>query len=82
MYINPVGAGLPAKAACQPTTLCLTHHLRNQPLAPSLRHEPVQYAVDCQFAQHDHLLYSQQGIALRSIDKSGEVAGHDAGRGQ
>ncbi len=33
MYINPVGAGLPAKAASQPTTLCLTHHLRNQPLA-------------------------------------------------
>jgi hypothetical protein len=24
---------LPAKAASQPTTLCLTHHLRNQPLA-------------------------------------------------
>ncbi|RYM42438.1 hypothetical protein EVS84_08260 [Pseudomonas koreensis] len=28
-----VGAGLPAKAASQSTTLCLTHHLRNQPLA-------------------------------------------------
>ena len=66
-----VNNALPDSPPAQPTSLLL-----------SLRHKPVQYAVDRQFAQHDHLLYPQQGAALRSIDKSGEVAGHDARRGQ
>ena len=45
------------------------------------RLEVVERAVDGEFAEHDHLLDAEQGIAVGRFEQAGEVAEHDTGRG-
>ena len=47
-----------------------------------LRIDVIQGLVHGQFAEHDDLLDAQHGVAMRPFEESGEVTGHDTGRGE